>query len=186
MQGMRSEMELETERLRVIALDRDNLIRCRVSRKLMEKNLELNITHCVIDRETEDDLKIALEMMIHLVEEDEENYLWNTNWEIVLKEKNRIIGGFCFQGCPNTNGEVQIGYIMQEEFRGRGYTTEVLKKMVEWALAQEGVKWVVAETEKDNIPSSRVLEKIGMEKHRETENTFWWRINRRRFKEFIK
>lgn len=178
-------MEIETQRLRMIALDRENLMRCRVSRRLMEKDLGLTITHCVEDREMEDELRIALEMMIHLVEEDNENYLWNTNWEIVLKEKNRIIGGFCFQGCPNTNGEVQIGYIMQKQYQNRGYMTEVLQGMVSWALAQKGVLSVIAETEKDNLPSGRVLSRIGMKTYRETDNTFWWKIKRSPSEDFL-
>ena len=172
---MKPVVEIETERLRVIALDWENLLLCRQSRKLMEHNLGLTITHADIEPEVEQELRIALEMMICLVEEDMEMYLWNTNWEIVLKEENRIIGGFCFQGCPDSRGRVQIGYVIQKRYQGKGYATEALKRMISWALSQAAVSEEIAETEKDNFPSQRALEKSGMKQFRETEHSFWWK-----------
>jgi len=113
--------------------------------------------------------------MIQLVEEDPCNYLWNTNWEIVLREANRIIGGICFHGQPDSQGDVQIGYVLQSDYRGKGYMTEALNGALTWAFEQEDVTAVIAETEKDNKPSTAVLERIGMTTFRETGKTIWWR-----------
>jgi [ribosomal protein S5]-alanine N-acetyltransferase len=169
-------VELETERLRLIALDRQNLLLCRESRQKMEKNLRLNRTVSILSPEMEKELRESLELMIELVEEDQENYLWNTTWEIVLNEENRIIGGCCFQGPPDINGEVQVGYVLQPDYRGMGFMTEALKKLVTWAFEQPDVRGIIAETEKDNLPSQRVLRHIGMTPWRETEATVWWRV----------
>ncbi len=56
--------------------------------------------------------------------------------------------------------------------------TEAVKKLTNWAFSFNHVTEVIAETEKDNLPSHRVLEKIGMEKYEENEKMFWWRINK--------
>ncbi|MDQ7826058.1 MAG: GNAT family N-acetyltransferase [Candidatus Eremiobacteraeota bacterium] len=168
--------ELETPRLRLIPLTGEELCLCRSGRHVMEKRLGLEMTVSPLDRETAEALEAALEAMISLVEEDPENYLWNTNWEIALREQNRIIGGLCFHGPPDSEGRVQLGYIMQEAYRCRGYMTEALRAVCSWALSIPGVAMVTAETEKDNMPSQRVLVNIGMMRTRETGRTYWWAL----------
>lgn len=170
--------ELITERLRLIPLNLANLKFCLVSRRFMEMNLGLRQTYYPNDSDSERDLKQAIAELIKIIEKDEKNYLWNTNWEIVLKSENRIIGGFEFQGSPDVNGEVQIGYVIQSSYRRKGYMAEALSCIVPWALSMDGVFSVIAETEKDNIPSSAVLEKIGMKKYKETEKTVFWKTER--------
>jgi RimJ/RimL family protein N-acetyltransferase len=64
--------------------------------------------------------------------------------------------------APPAGGEVELGYAVRPEHRGRGYATEAARALVEWALAQPGVDRVVAEFEHDNVASKRVLERVGM------------------------
>ena len=52
---------------------------------------------------------------------------------------------------------VEIGYGLKEEYRHHGYMTEVVKAITEWALSQDGVKQVEAETDAENIASQKVL-----------------------------
>ena len=164
--------ELKTERLRLIALNLENLRLFIENRQKMEKNLGLKITGEILDEH----VKKAMETSFKYAMEDKENYLWYTSWQIVLKEENRSIGGIGFKSCPNENGEVEVGYGIQSEYQGKGYITEVLKEIIKWAFEQPQVSSVIAETEKTNIPSYRVLEKGGMVKYRETEQCFWWKI----------
>ena len=48
-----------------------------------------------------------------------------------------------------------------EEHRSRGYATEAAPPLVDWGLAQPGVRRVIARSERSNHPSTRVLEKLG-------------------------
>lgn len=57
--------------------------------------------------------------------------------------------------------EFEIGYGVDEEYRNQGYCTEAVKTLTGWALSQEGVQCVEAETESSNTASIRVLEKAG-------------------------
>ena len=71
-----------------------------------------------------------------------------------------LIGGGGFLGPPS-DGVVQIGYSVLPQFQSQGYATEMVKGLIEWALAQPEVSVVQAETEWANPSSVRVLEKCG-------------------------
>jgi RimJ/RimL family protein N-acetyltransferase len=165
---------LEAEKLKLIPLDAQNLRWSIEDRQKMERNLGVKIT----DTELEEPVKKAMRTSLKMVLENKKDYLWFTSWEITLKIENRIIGGLCFKGCPDEKGRVEIAYGMQDEYRCKGYMTEAVKELINWAFTQEKVLSIIAETEKDNLPSHRVLEKIGMEKYEEKEKMFWWRINK--------
>ncbi len=165
---------LETERLKLVPLDLANLRYSIEDRRKMERNLGVKIT----DTELEEPLKEAMKVSLKAALENRSDFLWYTSWEIVLKEENRIIGGLGFKGGPDGKGRVEIGYGMQEEYRCKGYTTEAVKALIDWAFTQEKVLSVIAETEKDNLPSHRILEKAGMEKYEENEKMFWWKLSK--------
>jgi RimJ/RimL family protein N-acetyltransferase len=165
---------LETEKLKLIPLDAQNLRWSIEDRQKMERNLRVKIT----DTELEESVKKAMRTSLKMVLENKKDYLWFTSWEIVLKKENRIIGGLCFKGCPDEKGRVEIAYGIQDEYRCKGYATEAVKELITWAFSFNHVTEIIAETEKDNLPSHRVLEKAGMQKYEENEKMFWWRINK--------
>ncbi|WP_342573043.1 GNAT family N-acetyltransferase [Solibacillus sp. FSL K6-1781] len=51
--------------------------------------------------------------------------------------------------------------------------TEAVTNLKNWLLKQANVIYVIADTEKDNIGSHRVLEKTGAEIYKETEELFF-------------
>ncbi len=165
---------LETKKLKSIPLDAQNLRWSIEDHRKMERNLGVKIT----DTELEEPVKKAMRISLKMVLENKKDYLWFTSCEIVLKEENRIIGGLCFKGSPDEKGRVEIAYGMQDEYRCKGYMTEAVKELINWAFSFNNVTEVIAETEKDNLPSCRVLEKAGMQKYEEKEKMFWWRINK--------
>lgn len=165
---------LETGKLKLISLDGQNLRWSIEDRQKMERNLGVKITNM----ELEEPVKKAMRTSLKMVLENKKDYLWFTSWEIVLKIENRIIGGLCFKDYPDEKGRVEIAYGMQDEYRCKGYMTEAVKELINWAFSFNNVTEVIAETEKDNLPSHRVLEKIGMEKYEEKEKMFWWKLNK--------
>ena len=169
--------ELHTKRLRLVALDLENLRLELEEPEKMERNLGLRTGHAVLEGE----LREAVEKMLERVVVDQANYLWNTDWKIVLKEENRIIGGLCFKGPPNESHEAEIGYGIYPEYQRKGYMTEALQEIARWTFQHPQIVAILAETEKSNIPSQRVLEKIGFTKGRETELFLWWKLERHRF-----
>ncbi|MDR1437065.1 MAG: GNAT family N-acetyltransferase [Candidatus Symbiothrix sp.] len=88
------------------------------------------------------------------------------------------MGRACFKGEPDENHQVEIGYGTDEKFRNRGYMTEAVKAMCEWAFSQPGVEAVIAETAPDNQASHRVLEKCGLSRFKQSNGSVWWRLNK--------
>jgi RimJ/RimL family protein N-acetyltransferase len=82
----------------------------------------------------------------------------------------------CIQGEPNEQGEIEIGYGTYEQNQGKGYMTEAVKGMINWAAKQKKVKAVMASTDKTNVTSYTILEKNAFKKVSESENQFNWRF----------
>ena len=110
------------------------------------------------------------------IQSDSENYLWHTFWMFTLKKDRIIIGSACFKGPPDVDGAVEIGYGTNALYQNKGYTSEAVHALCTWALKQPSVRHIVAETEKDNIPSQKVLEKCGFTIQKETADSLWWQI----------
>ena len=113
----------------------------------------------LIASEEDKELKKAYSEMYGLCIENPELRQWYAAWFIELPKGERV-GDICFKGLAST-GTVEIGYGLLQEYWGKGYATEAVKAMIEWAFRQPGVKAIEAETEANNIASQRVLQKAG-------------------------
>ena len=135
-------MKKETERLIIYPIS-DNEIRS------------------LIDETKDVELKKAYGEMLQGCLNEPENRIWYTVWFITLKnEPEAAVGDICFKGL-GADGRVEIGYGLREGFCGNGYMTEAVKSVCKWALAQEGVTCVEAETAPENAASQRVLTNCG-------------------------
>jgi RimJ/RimL family protein N-acetyltransferase len=86
------------------------------------------------------------------------------NWYWVLDEdgKRTLIGSGGFTGAP-FNGQLMIGYSVLDRFQHKGYGSEAVDALVNWAFAKPGVQIITAETHASNHWSIRLLEKCGFE-----------------------
>lgn len=95
-------------------------------------------------------------------------------WMIINKGSKMVIGDIGFYGKPDEYGEVEIGYGLVEQERGKGFGFEALKAMIDWAFIQSSVKVIKAECLISNKPSSCILRKAGMKEiNRDKELTYW-------------
>ncbi len=85
------------------------------------------------------------------------------NWIFILQDENIVVGDGGFKGKPNEQGEVEIGYAVIPEFRGRGFATEAVRAMIARAFSFPEVLSVCAHTLADGRESIGVLKKQGME-----------------------
>ena len=98
-------------------------------------------------------------------------------WFIVEKDQDIVIGSIGFKAEPNKDGIVEIGFGIDPVFRQKGYATEAVKGLTDWALSQNDIQKVIAECEPDNTPSVRVLEKAGMQKTSIENDMIKWEIS---------
>ena len=115
----------------------------------------------VIEKESDPEMKQAYMEMLEGSLSNSDKRIWYAIWNMELKDESGIIvGDFCFKGLSD-DGVIEIGYGLKEEYRHYGYMTEALKAITEWALSQESVKQVEAETDAENIASQKVLLQSG-------------------------
>lgn len=115
----------------------------------------------VIEKESDPEMKQAYTEMLEGCLSNPDKRIWYAIWNMELKDDPEIIAGdFCFKGLGD-DGVVEIGYGLKEEYRHHGYMTEAVIAITEWALSQDGVKQVEAETDAKNIDSQKVLFQSG-------------------------
>ncbi|MGH7562665.1 MAG: GNAT family N-acetyltransferase [Gemmatimonadales bacterium] len=78
-----------------------------------------------------------------------------------LGEARLLIGACGFKGAPDDDGLVELGYGILPEHQRRGYATEAVGGLVEFAFTSPAVRSVTAQTLPHLEPSIRVLEKAG-------------------------
>ena len=71
-----------------------------------------------------------------------------------------LVGSGGFKSRPKS-GAVEIGYGTLKQFQRRGYATEAVSALTQWALSQPAALRVVADALPENAASVRVLEKNG-------------------------
>ncbi|MDX1901777.1 MAG: GNAT family N-acetyltransferase [Gammaproteobacteria bacterium] len=59
--------------------------------------------------------------------------------------------------------DIEVGYGLHKKFWGRGYATEVLTILLQWAKNNISKEYITAYSDINNTSSIRVLEKCGME-----------------------
>jgi len=164
---------IETERLTLKPLTFEQLIKYIKCDSSLEKELGLNANSRTISQE----LKDALEQTIlPNVADKSKNYLYSTIWTAVSRTENKMVGDLCLYGEPNPAGEIEIGYGTYDEFQNKGFMTELVSGIIEWAKAQPEVKSIIASTDKTNHASFKVLEKNGFIKNGSTDKLYNWKF----------
>lgn len=91
---------------------------------------------------------------------DKYNFSW---WAIREKSSGAIVGAACLQHLANVDGApLEIGWRLVPDHMGKGYATEAAKAIVDYAVEQVGATYLVAVADPENIPSQRVMQRLGM------------------------
>ncbi|MNC09821.1 Acetyltransferase (GNAT) family protein [compost metagenome] len=140
----------------------------------LEQELGLKLAPAVLD----DEMLYAIQVRYSKVLQNAEHYLWYTCWAVIHREEQQLIGFLILKGRPNGQGEVIIGYVIDEGHWGKGYGTEAVRCLSDWIFSHPEAQWIIADTEPDNTASHRLLQHLGAERYRETDELIWWRIGR--------
>jgi RimJ/RimL family protein N-acetyltransferase len=76
------------------------------------------------------------------------------------RETGRLVGDIGLS--PAEPGVIKVGYTIAPDVQGRGYATEAVRALVDYAFDTLGADVVRAYASADNTPSIRVVEKVGM------------------------
>jgi len=160
---LRGALRLRIARLELVAASAE-LLRAEIGdRERFARLLEACIPR--IWPHDSDYTEVMSSMAQRLEDDPQETGWWS--WYFVLRNKatgqRTLIGNGGFKGPPDTDGVVEIGYSLLPPYRSKGYTTEAVERLVEWAFEHPQVTRVIAEAQAGNTPSIRVLEKAGFD-----------------------
>jgi RimJ/RimL family protein N-acetyltransferase len=102
------------------------------------------------------------------------------------REGGRLVGDVGINPAEGEPGVIKVGYTMSPAVQGRGYATEAVRALLDYAFGTLGADVARAYASADNLPSIRVAEKVGMRlierfEHREGDEVwFGVRYERRR------
>ena len=93
-----------------------------------------------------------------------DNYIWGFE----LKETDNLIGsgGLIWE---NEWQLYQVGYNINKNYWGCGYTTEAMQSIIQFASSRLGIKRIMGGHAKSNRRSARVLEKLGFVYHHDSQ-----------------
>ena len=80
---------------------------------------------------------------------------------VVLKNENQLIGHMVFHKYFGSH-TYEIGWVFHPGYQHKGYATEAAKAILEYGFSEMGLHRIIATCQPENIPSYRVMEKIGM------------------------
>jgi [ribosomal protein S5]-alanine N-acetyltransferase len=163
-------VELSSPHLRLIALSASQLALTLSDLPALGRELGFPVSEGMID----DKVPRAINMKLaKMAAADHGIHNWLTYWLIVIKDIPMGVGMIGFKGAPNAEGAVEVGYGIDEKQRNKGYMTEAVKALSEWAFSQPGCRAVTA-TSVSNPASEKVLQKAGFIKTGVTgDNTNW-------------
>ncbi len=86
-------------------------------------------------------------------------------WLVFDKETNKLIGraGIEYRE-PCEEGQVELGYVIDPDFQGRGYATEVCKAIISYTRDVLEMKSILCRVNVANDVSKHLLENLGFEK----------------------
>lgn len=82
---------------------------------------------------------------------------------IWLKSTGGFIGICGFGPKEELGGEAEIAYFMDEAYAGKGYMSQFVKEAIHFYFEMTGKPYLSALVDERNLPSKRILEKMGFE-----------------------
>lgn len=80
-------------------------------------------------------------------------------WTVESKEDGAVLGRVV--AMPRSTGESEIGYTVIRDRQGQGIAFEAMSALIDHLFTHDGMRRITADTDPDNVPSNRLLEKLG-------------------------
>lgn len=126
----------------------------------------------LIAREEDSERKALFEGMLNNCEKDTKNGQWYTYWEILLRDRKKIVRnvGFAYFNGPAVRGEVELSLFIEPRDRDKGFGTEAIKALVEWVFLQKDIYEITTWVDFEKDAYVKVLYKAGyVFRHRDKE-----------------
>lgn len=99
-------------------------------------------------------------LVLRMIERDEQQGYGI--WPVVHKEDQRVIGECGVTQIPGYEPDIEIAWIYNKAYHGRGYATEAAHAVMEFAFSELKVARLYALIDRFNAPSIAVANRLGM------------------------
>ncbi|HBD25897.1 GNAT family N-acetyltransferase [Flavobacterium sp.] len=96
------------------------------------------------------------------------------NWAVTEKENDKCIGFMGFYRTQPEHYRTEIGYMILPEYNGKGYVTEAVKTLLDFAFNTLNFHSIEAVIDSRHTASERVLLKNGFEKEAHFKENFYY------------
>lgn len=110
---------------------------------------------------------------INLINEKIEQNI-DINWAVTEKENNKCIGIMGFYRTQPENYRTELGYMILPEYWGKGYVTEAVKTLLNYAFNTLNFHSIEAVIDSRHIASEKVLIKNGLRKEAHFVEDFFY------------
>lgn len=93
-------------------------------------------------------------------------------FSVVDRDTGRLVGDVGMSQAEGEPGVIKVGYTMAPAVQGRGYATEAVRALVDYAFDVLDAQVVRAFASAENLPSIRVAEKVGLRLVERFERTY--------------
>nr|MBQ4318035.1 GNAT family N-acetyltransferase [Clostridia bacterium] len=104
--------------------------------------------------------KAKFQKVFEAYKSDDEKGRPHTAFAVALKDTGEFIGRCFILTSGSEKGE--LGWILINRYQGRGYGTELGNALLKFGFEKLGLHRIIAHCDADNIPSWKVMEKLGM------------------------
>lgn len=98
-------------------------------------------------------------------------------YALAVEENGRLVGELVLHNFDYEGG-VEIGFRFFKEYQGKGYATESASALKEYAFETLGATKVKSRCYKQNNPSHRLIERLGLKQVREDETHYYFATER--------
>ena len=99
------------------------------------------------------------------------------NCAVIEVQSGETIGWIGFGPSSHDENDVNFGYALRAEFRGKGYGAEALRAVIRFCFDELGVDVFTGETAVGNETSARAMEKAGMRRGSIIDGQIQFRAN---------
>jgi len=108
----------------------------------------------------EDTHKFIAEM----AQQTEANPQYKFDFAVCLKDSGLLIGGCGIRQETESSQVANLGWAINPEFQKKGYATEAARALIEFGFKKLNLSLIYATCDTRNLPSYKVMEKLGMKK----------------------
>lgn len=150
---------IRTLRLELVSMSIP-FMRALVARDLAAAEREIGAS---VPAGTPDHLRDFLQYRLGQLDADPTILRWLARAMVLTDETGtrRVIGTIGFHGAPDEGGRLEVGYRIEPEYRRRGYTSEAVRALFDWAGTEHGIHRFIASVRPDNEASLGLVAGFG-------------------------